>query len=334
MHVYIADEASPVVSRYKEIGEIGFPVNLLLTCNGKAPSRARILDLACQALSPDRLFVDSGAFIIKSKFFKHGGKSLAIEECEKVIESHLGACYWLVDNDIPLAGVAELDLQELYGMDVVKRWRDKYMFPFQEQTGVPVVFASHMTNADDSIEVLVAHPDVYYIGMTMQTKATQLDKLVEVAAMAAELCYLKGVKLHGYAVTRPSVLKKVPFYSCDSVTWQQALHFGGAMVFDQTTGDIVRVDAGKGLVKKKGATAVAKNILKIQGHGSKLKPLDVVGRKMVKGRPRADNHAIFLDQAKVFADMARYYTTYWRLRGFDWEAQLEGRFEAENDEEE
>lgn len=334
MRVYIADEASPIVSRYSDIAGVGFPVNLLVTCNGSAPARARIIDKACTALSPESLFVDSGAFIIKSAYFKTG-KGYSKRDCEDIIIAHLGACRWLVEHDIPLHAVAEMDLQEMFGLDTVKRWRDLYMFPFQDETGVPVVFAAHYLphESDDSIEYLVQDPDVHYIGMTMRVKAVDLDAHCEMAALAAELCYVKGIRLHGYAVTRPKILKRVPFYSCDSVTWQSAIHFGGAMAFDQITGSIISVDAGKGLVKRKGATAVAKNILRLQSYGSKLKPLDVVGRKMVKGRPRADNHAIFRDQAKVFADMSRYFTTYWRLRGFDWDTPEDGCSDTKKDEE-
>ena len=82
MQVYVADEASPVVTRYSDIGELDFPVRLLLTCDGPARSRARIMDKACQALSPVSLFVDSGAFVLKSRYFKHQ-KQLSKRECAR-----------------------------------------------------------------------------------------------------------------------------------------------------------------------------------------------------------------------------------------------------------
>lgn len=324
--VYLADEASPVVTRYKAIGKIDFSVRLLLTCTGSARSRARIMARACDALNPRSLFVDSGAFILRSAFYKHG-KLPSVAEAEELIRNHLGACVWLVENGYPLAAVAELDLPDIYGDEVNDRWREKYFFPFQDQTDVPVVLAVHgATNWEEFIN----DDRLRYLGMSaaMNKKAIagvygSYDKYVHFMRNTAEICYLAGVKFHGYAVTRSSLLRKVPYYSCDSVTWQQALHFGGAMAFDESSGNLVRVDAGKSLVKNKGAKKLAMNIIKIQSHGSRLRPLDVIGRETVKGRPRADHRAIFHDQARVFAQMESYFTKYWKLKGFDWEKQLE-----------
>ncbi|MBU2534509.1 MAG: hypothetical protein KKB37_17350 [Alphaproteobacteria bacterium] len=332
MRVYIADEASPVVTRYTDIQGVDFRVRLLLTCahTQSAESRARIMAMACDALEPESLFVDSGAFGLSSHYYKHG-KVPSVAEATDILRNHLGACKWLVDNGYPLAAVAELDLQELYGNETVLAWRDKYVFPFQEQTGVDVVLSSiHRGDTPEDRIRFLLDDRVRYIGMSAimnLKKAAETfgskEKYFELMRSMAGLCFDAGVKFHGYAVTRTNLLKKVPYYSCDSISWQQALHFGGALAFDSSSGNLVRVDAGKGLIKKKGAKALARNIVRIQSHGSKLKPLDVIGRKKVKGRPRSDHHAVFLDQARVFAQMEDFYTAYWRLKGYDWDKQLE-----------
>jgi len=324
--VFLADEASPVVTRYKNIGDIDFSVRLLLTCTGSARSRARIMARACDALQPQSLFVDSGAFVLRSAFYKHG-KLPSVSEAEEIIRNHLGSCVWLVEHKYPLEAVAELDLPDIYGEDINERWREKYFYPFQEQTGVPVVLAVH---GSVKWEAVIENPRLKYLGMsaamnkkTIAASYGSYEGYVKFMRNIAEICYLAGVKFHGYAVTRSSLLRRVPYYSCDSVTWQQALHFGGAMAFDESSGNLVRVDAGKSLVKNKGAKKLAMNIVKIQSHGSRLRPLDVIGREKIKGRPRADHHAIFHDQARVFSQMETYFTKFWKLKGFDWEQQLE-----------
>jgi len=332
MLVYLADEASPVVSRYKDTPKdfVDFPIRLLLTCTGSVRSRARIMAKACDALGPTDLFVDSGAFILRSSFYKTG-RLPSPADARTIVCNHLGACKWLVDHGYPIKAVAELDVPGLYDdVSMIYAWRDELMFPFQEETGVPIVFGLHHgVESTSAFENLVTDPRVKYLGMSaaitrqsMADAAGSVEGYYKYMAMVADYCYTVGIKFHGYAVTRVNLLRRIPYYSCDSVSWQQALHFGGAMTFDAKSGNLIRIKAGKTLVRDKGAKALAKNVLKLRSHGSNLKPLDVIGRTKVKGRLRADHLAIFKDQAKVFVDMETYFTEYWRLKGFDWSKQL------------
>jgi len=325
MLVYIADEASPVVTRYKNIGELDFDVNLLLTCTGKVQSRARILSKACKALNPRSVFVDSGAFIYQAKYFKHGVRP-TVSEVEESVKAHFGSCYWLWKNGYPLKAVAEMDVPMLWdkgGHEIVSRWRHKYAYPFQEETDIPVVIAWH--GGIPFQQFLDEERNLRYVGVSIFDKKRLIaEKFGSVAryydnmALYIRDCYRSDILVHGYAVTRTDALKRIPFYSVDSITWQGAVHFGNAIAFDKKTGNMIRADIGKGIVKKKGARAVAKNILKLRRAGSKLSTLDAIGRTNVKGRPRADHIALFKDQAKVFDTMGIWFTKYWERKGVDW----------------
>lgn len=325
MKIYIADEASPTVSRYKHVGLVDFGVRLLLTANGNAQGRARIIHKACHALHPLSLFVDSGAFIYSSAFYKHGTK-LPIHQAEQYLRDHLGACFWLAQNGYPIKAVAELDMQPLYGQYTIEKWRNEYMLPFQEQTGVNVVFGWH---GDEDFDALISKPWCNYVGIsmgygvkyikdqwgTMENFYTDMREMIDA-------CYEEKVRIHGYAVTRTPALKKLPFYSVDSVSWQQSLHFGGVIAFDRNTGNLVRADLGRGFVKRKGLKAAALNLTKLQAFGCRLSLLDILGRKNAEGKIRPDNVAIFKDQARVFSDMEQWFTAYWKQKGIDWAEQL------------
>lgn len=314
-----------MVSRYKNVGKTDFSVRLLLTANGKPGARARIIAKACHAIYPRSLFVDSGAFIIRSAYYKHD-KLPTVAEATEVVRSHFGSCLWLHEQGFPLKAVAELDLPDIYGQEVIDDWRDNYALPFQDQTGIPVVFAWHGT---ESVWSLLSEEWCHYLGVSMayskklikEQWGTQEAYYTEMKDLALE-CYHNDVRIHGYAVTRTSALKAVPFYSVDSVSWQQALHFGGALAFDRTRGELVRVDLGRGFVQRKGWTAAAKNLSKLQRHGCRLSLLDITGRKDADGKRKINNVAIFLDQAKVFADMESWFTAYWRNKGINWAEQL------------
>jgi hypothetical protein len=289
--------------------------------NARAKARRNIITKAVGAVGASDVVVDSGAFALRGLNWKKGQK-FSPEQAESICQYHFDSCRMLHAEGVPLSAVAELDLPHLFGSYHVERWRELYAFPFQDDTGIPVIFGWHQ---DTPYEYLLEDSRVSYVGFgVLRSKDAQGD---------GYLSYLKGLilqgykarkRVHGFALTQTKFLKHLPFYSIDSVTWQVAYAFGDAVVFNTRTGDLERRGLGSYVLKESNARKLAKNAIQLRKRGSTLRPLDVIGRTKVKGKYRPDPSDLFHDQALAFHKMEKWYTRYWKLKGVDWETQLDG----------
>lgn len=170
---------------------------------------------------PDmHLFIDSGAFTYMSN---PQYESYTVEDWEKHIKNYLN---WVERNKEHIFAFAELDLQFLVGIDTVNKWRREYFEPFMLRTGVPVCFVCH---EDDDVvweKMCQRYP---YVGISVATEnANPLPWYQNKLKVAEKYNSL----VHGFGMTRTSILPQLPFYTVDSTSWKSGFRYGQLTVFN------------------------------------------------------------------------------------------------------
>ena len=170
---------------------------------------------------PDiHLFIDSGAFTYMSdpKY-----EAYKVEDWENHIKSYLK---WVEQHKEQIFAFAELDLQYLVGLDTVNRWRREYFEPFMLRTGVPVCFICHEDEDEIWEKMCQRYP---YVGLSAATdNASPLpwyQKRLKIAEKYNSL-------VHGFGMTRTSILPQLPFYTVDSTSWKSGFRYGQLAAFN------------------------------------------------------------------------------------------------------
>ena len=171
------------------------------------------------------LFIDSGAHsffneksdegVMSASY--HTKKTKTKETPEEYFEKYL---HWIVKNYRKIDYYAELDIGELVGQDVVLEWRERLKEKNVYDKCVPVYHPTVMT-WDDYIDMLDDCTSGYIAleGDRGNRKRLNYNKLIKPA-------YERGIKVHGFAMTKTEVLKNYPFYSVDSTSWMQSEMYG------------------------------------------------------------------------------------------------------------
>lgn len=161
------------------------------------------------------LFIDSGAYTYMANPEYH---DYTVEQWEQHIQSYLN---WARKHKDSIFGMAELDLQNLVGLDVVNRWRREYFEPFMLETGIPVCFVYH----DDGLDVWDFMCKRYpYVGFSSVSD----DKVMDLSQFKEMLKYTEKYNslAHGFGMTKTALLPELPFYTVDSTTWLVGLQYG------------------------------------------------------------------------------------------------------------
>jgi len=275
---------------------------LLISYMGTEPR----LDVGLKAAgSPWDWCIDSGAHFFLSALFKHGKKP-PIAEAEEHLASYLA---YLEALPVKPRFAVELDLQDLYGCDQIDKWREDWLFPFQERTGITFAFCWH---AIDGLkrwkETFMDDPRVRYVGFS-----ALYNMPLEKGAQFALQSYEAGKPIHGFACVRERFLKVVPFYSVDSTSWGAGSLFGTVHGFDAMRGTIIGKDAGRGALRKNQNRAIGNLMIS----GGRVHLRDLMGVKAGGSLSR-----MYQEAADVHVKFEQWYTAYWRARGIDWEKQL------------
>ncbi len=183
----------------------------------------------------------------------------------------------------------ELDLQELVGQDVVDGWRRR-----MKKAGVfdKCITVNHSYNSFDDFKKLAKASDSRYIALEGLRKGQPIpdyNKFIK-------YCYENKVKVHGFALTRGSILDYCPFYSVDSSSWTSSIRFGKIHVWDKPSLAIKTVDSNR-------AAFFDFNI-----------PLSL----HAKNREREISKAKLEFCAKSYIEMQAHYTRLWEKRGIRW----------------
>lgn len=163
-----------------------------------------------------KFFIDSGAFTFINSL---EDKQNTVEEWEKYIQSYLR---WIERNRGIVFAFANLDIEMIVGGDQVQEWNEKYFEPFMLRTGIPVCFIHHYGYTNLSWEQYCQRYP--YVGFAWETDSVGND--VQFATNQLRIAEKYDSIVHGMAMTKTSLLTKLPFYTVDSTTWLVGLQYG------------------------------------------------------------------------------------------------------------
>lgn len=242
------------------------------------------------------LFIDSGAHsffnekseegVMSATF--HSKKSKTKETPQEYFDAYV---IWLKENFDKFDYFAELDIGEIVTQEVVLEWRDVLRKENLYSKCVPVY---HPTTMDwnDYMEMLDTCESGYIAleGDRGHRKRLNYNKLIKPA-------YDRGIKVHGFAMTKTEVLRNHPFYSVDSTSWLASEMYGTLPLHEQGKIKQIRYQDKKKFTDK--LCKLDTNIL----FGD-----DLAARRLYNMRLGI----------KAYKEYEHYYTKLWQKRNINW----------------
>ena len=180
------------------------------------------------------LFVDSGAHTYQNdpKYFEY-----TADYWEEHIQKYLK---WAEKNKQYIFAIANADFELLLGSDVVDRWNREYFEPFMIKTGVPVCFVWHENSKMTWEQYCQRYP---YVGFSSNAEGADMEFSEYVNMLKTAEKYDSLV--HGFGMTRTSILPYLPYYTVDSTTWLSGLKYGELNFWDTTKNRMLRLKKDK-----------------------------------------------------------------------------------------
>lgn len=177
------------------------------------------LDINIYADRGIKFFIDSGAYTYMNN---PDYNERTVEEWEEHIKFYL---LWAKEHKDLIFALASFDLENLVGAEQVQKWNEKYFEPFMLETGIPVCFVWHNDNYYLTWEQYCQRYP--YVGVSWGTDVYDdgsggLKTGISMLRVAEKY----GAVVHGMAMTRTSLLPKLPFYTVDSTTWMVGVQYG------------------------------------------------------------------------------------------------------------
>lgn len=201
--------------------------------------QSKNLDVAMYEDKGIKFLIDSGAFTYMSnpKY-----NDYTIEQWEAHIERYLE---WAKAHRSIIFAIASLDLELLVGGDKVQEWNEKYFEPFMLETGIPVCFVWHHEGTKLSWEQYCQRYP--YVGVSWGTDSYQDGTGgLKTGQRMLKVAEKYGAVVHGMAMTRTSLLTKLPFYTVDSTTWMVGVQYGEVNWWRGTKMSRLKKDKWKG----------------------------------------------------------------------------------------
>jgi len=256
--------------------------------------------------SPEDWCIDSGAHFFISAYLKKGAL-VPTEEVEAHIQRYQDYMRGLA---VKPAWAVEMDLQDLYGMEVVTRWREELWKPFEKETGIPIVYNHHITEPLETWQDMLDDPD-------MNRLALSIPRVPDLRPYGVKVfeAYEAGKPVHGFAQVRQRSMRVIPFFSVDSTSWGAGALFGTVHRFDSGLGKNKTTSAGRSMFRKDPKKAMAGLLASTRG---KVRAKDMLGVKAGGSLSR-----LYQNASDAYKDMEDWYTAYWSVKGIDWEKRLE-----------
>lgn len=164
-----------------------------------------------------RLFIDSGAHTYQND---PTYSEYPPEYWEKHIQRYLR---WAEKNKKHIFAIASLDIEHLIGGEQVDKWNKQYFEPFMLRTGIPVCFVWHQNSYNTWEYCCQRYPYVGFSSVNVLSgEAIDINEYREKLKVAEKFDSL----VHGFGMTRTSMLTQLPFYTSDSTTWLVGLQYG------------------------------------------------------------------------------------------------------------
>lgn len=280
---------------------------ILLSYNGKENFGSALAANVIQRTSPAEVCMDSGAHIWLSQYHKTG-----VRPPVDAVEKWLYAFSGMVEKfkpPCPLDFIVELDLQRIYGADVVGAWRRDVWQPLEKRTGTRVCYVWHTPDEAKGWNAMLDNPSMSFLGMPVRGE-TDYARRGEMVYRA----YQAGKPVHGFAAVQARWMRTVPFYSVDSTSWASSAYFGTVPTFDATRGTMRPVPTGRSALQANKTNTIARLLATTAGRIS-------VQNAAGKHEDR-DYSKLHQSAADAYLQAEQWLTTYWRARGIDWEARL------------
>lgn len=132
---------------------------------------------------------------------------------------------WCIAHKDYIFSMVNLDLDDIVGRDVVFEWNKKYFEPI-EHKGIQVIYVAHESDYDKgAISEFTYYCKKYrYVGIN-QTMKKYASKYYNIANHY-------HTRVHGFAWTEIPILRRFPFFSCDSTSWLTGMRFGTTFIDD------------------------------------------------------------------------------------------------------
>lgn len=217
---------------------------------------------------------------------KEGSTGKALPNPYEYFEAYLA---WVKEWYDHFSYFVELDLQELVGQKVILEWRER-----MKKEGVygKCITVWHSYNSMDDFISQLADSHSKYVAIEGIRKGQPIldyNRYIKEA-------YERGIKIHGFALTRTELLKQCPFYSVDSSSWTSSIRYGKIHVWDEAQKKVKIVDS-----KEK---AFFKYNVPTQLHS--------------RNRAADDNKYKLEFNALAYFKMQQYFTKLWEARGIRW----------------
>jgi hypothetical protein len=241
------------------------------------------------------VFVDSGAhtFFSEDETLGNAGvhqkKTKMLETPQEYFNKYV---VWLKQNYQHYDYFAELDIGDIVGQKLVNEWREVLKKENLYSKCVTVYHPGCM-NWKDYIDMLEDSTSKYVALEGDRNNRARLPYLKLIKE-----CYTRGIKVHGFAMTKDSVMSNYPFYSVDSTSWLQTSMYGFVPYFDKN--------------KIKSVAYKDKKLFsnKIGGDWD-IKLLDNPNKE----EKRFYEHRIGIN---AYKQAQKYYTKLWRKKGINW----------------
>lgn len=163
-----------------------------------------------------KFFIDSGAHTYQNdpKYAEYD-----VEYWEEHLQKYLK---WVEKNKDYIFAIANFDFENVVGAEKVKEWNEKYFEPFMLRTGIPVCFVWHQNSYYDWEFYCKRYPYVGFSSVNTEGEAIELQEYAERLRTAEN----NDALVHGFGMTRTSMLTQLPFYTADSTTWLVGLQYG------------------------------------------------------------------------------------------------------------
>ncbi len=175
------------------------------------------------------VFVDSGAhtFFSEDETLANAGvhqkKTKTKESPEVYFNNYV---IWLKRNYQHYDYFAELDIGDIVGQELVNKWRE-VLKKENLYSKCVTVYHPRVMDWKAYIDMLEDSESKYVAleGDRSNRKRLPYTKLIKE-------CYTRGIKVHGFAMTKDSVMSRYPFYSVDSTSWLQGSMYGQITYWD------------------------------------------------------------------------------------------------------
>lgn len=156
--------------------------------------------------TPDvRVFIDSGAYTFISNSEKF------VDMPDSFWDNYLeGYTRWIKENADCIFACADLDIDDLVGVEQVDEWREKYFEPLRKEHEIDVCYIWHEIRGNDGWRKMCEKYD--YVGLSTENDTLTLQSITRMVNIAKK----NNTRVHGMAVTKTDLLVRVPLFSCDS----------------------------------------------------------------------------------------------------------------------